>query len=86
MHLALKAYDIGPGDEVITPSMTWVSTINLIVLAGATPVFADIDRDTLMVTRPNHKAMPYRPDSSNYSRALRRCRSGHGFDSSTGCR
>jgi len=50
MHLALKAYDIGPGDEVITPSMTWVSTINLIVMAGATPVFADIDRDTLMVT------------------------------------
>jgi UDP-4-amino-4-deoxy-L-arabinose-oxoglutarate aminotransferase len=50
MHIALKAYDIGPGDEVITPSMTWVSTVNLIVLAGATPVFADIDRDTLMVT------------------------------------
>ena len=50
MHLLLKALDIGPGDEVITPSMTWVSTVNLIVLAGATPVFADIDRDTLMVT------------------------------------
>lgn len=51
MHLALKALDIGPGDEVITPSMTWVSTVNLIVLAGATPVFADVDRDTLMVSR-----------------------------------
>lgn len=50
MHLALKALDIGPGDEVITPSMTWVSTANLIILAGATPVFADIDKDTLMVT------------------------------------
>ena len=50
MHLALKAFDIGPGDEVITPSMTWVSTVNLIVLAGAKPVFADVDRDTLMVT------------------------------------
>ncbi len=50
MHLALKAYGIGPGDEVITPSMTWVSTVNLIVLAGATPVFADVDKDTLMVT------------------------------------
>jgi len=50
MHLLLRALDIGPGDEVITPSMTWVSTINLIVLAGATPVFADIDRDTLMVS------------------------------------
>lgn len=49
MHLLLRALDIGPGDEVITPSLTWVSTVNLIVLAGATPVFADIDRDTLMV-------------------------------------
>lgn len=51
MHVALKALGIGPGDEVITPAMTWVSTVNLIVLAGAKPVFADIDRDTLMVTR-----------------------------------
>ncbi len=50
MHLVLHALGIGPGDEVITPSMTWVSTVNLIVLAGATPVFADIDRDTLMVS------------------------------------
>ena len=48
MHVALKALNIGPGDEVITPSMTWVSTVNLIVLAGATPVFVDVDRDTLM--------------------------------------
>jgi UDP-4-amino-4-deoxy-L-arabinose-oxoglutarate aminotransferase len=51
MHLAIEALGIGPGDEVITPSMTWVSTANLIVLAGAKPVFADIDRDTLMVSR-----------------------------------
>jgi len=50
MHLMLHALGIGPGDEVITPSMTWVSTINLIVLAGAVPVFADIDRDTMMAT------------------------------------
>ncbi len=50
MHIALQALGIGPGAEVITPSMTWVSTVNLIVLAGATPVFADIDRDTLMIT------------------------------------
>ncbi len=50
MHVALTALGVGPGDEVITPSMTWVSTVNQIVLAGATPVFADIDRDTLMVT------------------------------------
>lgn len=51
LHVALKALGIGPGDEVITPSMTWVSTVNLIVLAGAKPVFADVDRETLMVSR-----------------------------------
>ena len=39
MHIVLKALNIGPGDEVITPSLTWVSTVNMIVLAGATPVF-----------------------------------------------
>ena len=50
MHLMLHALGIGPGDEVITPSMTWVSTVNHIVLAGATPVFSDVDRDTLMVS------------------------------------
>ncbi len=51
MHLLLVAMGIGLGDEVITPSLTWVSTVNLIRLLGATPIFADIDRDTLMVTR-----------------------------------
>jgi UDP-4-amino-4-deoxy-L-arabinose-oxoglutarate aminotransferase len=50
MHLVLKALGIGPGDEVITPSMTWVSTVNLIVLAGARPVFVDVDRDTLIAS------------------------------------
>jgi UDP-4-amino-4-deoxy-L-arabinose-oxoglutarate aminotransferase len=50
MHVALKALNLGPGDEVVTPSMTWVSTVNLIALSGAKPVFADVDRDTLMVT------------------------------------
>ena len=50
MHVALKALGIGPGDEVLTPSLTWVSTINLIVLAGARPVFVDVDPETLMAS------------------------------------
>ncbi|MBK0096112.1 UDP-4-amino-4-deoxy-L-arabinose aminotransferase [Erwinia sp. S63] len=50
MHVTLLALNIQPGDEVITPSLTWVSTINIITLLGATPVMIDIDRDTLMVT------------------------------------
>ncbi len=49
MHVTLMALNIGPGDEVITPSQTWVSTINIISLLGATPVFVEVDRDTLMV-------------------------------------
>ena len=49
MHVTLMALDIGPGDEVITPSQTWVSTLNMIVLLGATPVMIDVDKDTLMV-------------------------------------
>ncbi|MEZ0470781.1 aminotransferase class I/II-fold pyridoxal phosphate-dependent enzyme [Luteimonas salinilitoris] len=55
MHLLLRALGIGPGDEVVTPSMTWVSTINLIVLHGATPVFVDVDPDTLMTTAEHVK-------------------------------
>ncbi len=42
MHLVLLALGIGPGDEVITPSMTFASTINMITLLGAKPVFVDI--------------------------------------------
>ncbi|PZP10407.1 UDP-4-amino-4-deoxy-L-arabinose-oxoglutarate aminotransferase [Pseudomonas sp. NFPP10] len=48
MHVTLLALGIGPGDEVITPSQTWVSTANMICLLGATPVFVDVDPDTLM--------------------------------------
>lgn len=50
MHVTLMALGIQAGDEVITPSMTWVSTLNMIVLLGAEPVMIDVDKDTLMVT------------------------------------
>lgn len=50
MHITLMALGIGADDEVITPSMTWVSTLNMISLLGATPVMVDVDRDTLMIT------------------------------------
>ncbi len=49
MHLTLSALDIDAGDEVITPSMTFASTINMIALRGATPVFVDIDYGTLNI-------------------------------------
>jgi perosamine synthetase len=43
LHLGLLALGIGPGDEVVVPSFTFAATANAVVLAGATPVFADID-------------------------------------------
>lgn len=43
LHLMLAAAGIGPGDEVIVPSFTWVSTANAVLYAGATPVLADVD-------------------------------------------
>ena len=46
LHLALTAFDIGPGDEVITVSMTFVATIMSISYTGAKPVFVDVDEFT----------------------------------------
>ena len=45
--MAALLADVGPGDEVIMPSFTFVSTANAFVLRGATPVFVDIRADTL---------------------------------------
>lgn len=46
LHMALWSLDIGPGDEVIVPEVTWVATANAVKYVGATPVFADIDKET----------------------------------------
>lgn len=56
MHVVLKALGVGPGTEVLTPALTWVSTLNIITLLGAKPVFADVDRETLMVTPESVKS------------------------------
>jgi len=47
LEMAAMLLEIGPGDEVIIPSFTFVSTVNAFVLHGATPVFIDVRPDTL---------------------------------------
>jgi perosamine synthetase len=46
LELAVRALGVGPGDEVICPSFTIISCVRAIVLAGATPVLVDVDRET----------------------------------------
>jgi dTDP-4-amino-4,6-dideoxygalactose transaminase len=49
LHLALVALGVGPGDEVITTPITWPATANVVVHAGATPVFVDVRDDDLNI-------------------------------------
>jgi len=49
LYLILRSFGIGPGDEVIVPSFTWVATANVVVQCGATPVFADVDTGTFNI-------------------------------------
>lgn len=50
LDLALKGLGIGPGDEVVVTSRTFLASVSSIVTAGAVPVFADIDRDSQNIT------------------------------------
>ncbi|MFT7723388.1 MAG: DegT/DnrJ/EryC1/StrS aminotransferase family protein [Roseateles sp.] len=49
LHLALVALGIGPGDEVIVPTLTYVASANAVAYTGATPVFADSTADTWQI-------------------------------------
>ena len=53
LHAAMYAIDIGPGDEVIVPSMTFSASANCVVFQRGTPVFADVEPDTLLINPAN---------------------------------
>ncbi len=60
LHLALLAHDVGPGDEVITSSFSFVATANSILHTGAKPVFVDINKETFNLD-PDHVAAAVGP-------------------------
>jgi dTDP-4-amino-4,6-dideoxygalactose transaminase len=49
LHVAVAALGLKPGDEVIVPAFTWVSTANVVEYLGATPVFCDVDLETFNI-------------------------------------
>lgn len=65
LHLALAAHGIGPGDEVIVPSLSFIATTNAVAHCGATPVFADVE-DAV----PNLSAATITPHIGERTRAV----------------
>jgi dTDP-4-amino-4,6-dideoxygalactose transaminase len=56
LHLTLKALDVGPGDEVICPALSFIATANAVVYCGATPVLVDVDPRTYNIDPDQVKA------------------------------
>ena len=57
LHLAVAALKLKPGDEVIVPAFTWVSTANVVEYMGAKPVFCDIDLTTFNIATDQIEAL-----------------------------
>ena len=57
LHLALLAIGIGPNDEVIVPNLSFVAVVNAVIYCGATPIFADVDLNSLCMTLDNIKSV-----------------------------
>ena len=49
LYMALRSLDIGPGDEVLVPNFTFIASANSVIMAGATPVFVDVEEETLHI-------------------------------------
>ena len=52
LQIALMALGVGPGDEVITPAFTFISTVEVVMLLGAKPVLVDVDARTFHIDPP----------------------------------
>lgn len=65
LHLALLACDIGPGDEVICPDLTFIAPVNMISLTGAKPVLCDVETDTFCMSVDT-----IRPKITNRTKAI----------------
>ncbi len=89
LHCAMQALDVGPGDEVIVPPLTFCATANAVLYQGGIPVFADVSPDTLLIDpqaveaciTPRTKgiiAVDYAGQTCDYS-ALRSLSSRHGL-------
>jgi dTDP-4-amino-4,6-dideoxygalactose transaminase len=57
LDLAMRALEIGPGDEVVVTCRTFIASVSSIVTAGAIPIFADVDRDSQNITADSVRAV-----------------------------
>ncbi|MFC1499683.1 UDP-4-amino-4,6-dideoxy-N-acetyl-beta-L-altrosamine transaminase [Candidatus Zixiibacteriota bacterium] len=57
LHTATSTLGVGEGDEIIVPSLTFCATANCVLFHGATPVFADVDPDTLLIDPSSVEAL-----------------------------
>ena len=72
LHAAMYALGIGPGDEVIVPTITFAASANCVAFLGGTPVFADVDPDTLLDRSRAGRGQDHRQDQGRDRRRLRR--------------
>ena len=57
LHAIMNCLQVGPGDEVIVPAMTFAATANAVVYQGGTPVFCDVDPDSLLIDHEHVEAL-----------------------------
>ena len=81
LHLALHALGIGPGDEVIVPSLTFVASANAVRYTGAEVVFADVEPDTWCIDVEDADTPGHAADEGDHARAPLRPPGRHGLPS-----